>query len=244
MEKDASRWTVANLQGQGTREAQQDAFGMSQLDDQDNGLYLILSDGMGGIEDGGLIAQTSVQAMAETFEGEPDDFDRIPDAIRTLSRDIYGRYGERGGATLIACHIKDGEMRFTSVGDSFFWLLRDGVITLLNRRHTWRNALFDKVLDGKLSMRQALEDEQGNALASFIGATDTAIDQTHIPIAIHPGDVLMLCSDGVTDALPADSIVKCMMLQPQNCCEKLQALIETAARTDQDNYTAIVAAYS
>ena len=244
MDSGTPAWQVANLQGQGGREAQQDAFGLSQLDAQENGLYLILSDGMGGIDDGGQIAQTTVEAVANALRDAAGDFAAVPDAILSLSKEVYRQYGERGGATLVACHIKAGRLCFASVGDSFLYLLRDGALTLLNRRHTWRSELFDRVLAGRLSMRQALEDEQGGALASFIGAEITAVDQTYCPAEMHRGDVLMLCSDGIGDALPMETIASCMALAPQVCCDRLESLISDKAEPDQDNYTAIVAAYT
>lgn len=238
------RWTVANLQEQGAREAQQDAFALSQLDKQDSGLYLILADGMGGIRDGGLIAQNSVEAVARTFLEYPDDFDAIPAAFSALSSEVYGRYAEQGGATLIACHIHKGLLRFASVGDSFLYLLRDGTLIRLNRRHTWRTELFDQVLAGRTGIRQAVEDAQGHALASFVGAQRTEIDRSYTPVQMHRGDTLMLCSDGVGDALPEKTLADCMALGPQACCEKLYALISAKADPGQDNYTAILAAYT
>ena len=94
---------IANLQGLGQREQQQDAFGISPADRYEtDGILAVLCDGMGGM------AVTSV-----------------PKLISACTQTIYQQFYGHGGCTLVAAWILGNQLQFWSVGDSDLFLLRE-----------------------------------------------------------------------------------------------------------------------
>lgn len=92
-------------------------------------------------------------------------------------------------------------------------------------------------------MEDAFTDPQAGALSEYIGKEDVRCDYTYLPFSLQPEDVLLLCSDGVSDTLTLKQIREAMALPPQACCDKLEVEIQAAGRPNQDNYTAIVMQY-
>lgn len=233
---------IANLQGIGNREEQQDAFGISRLDHYDkNGLLAVLCDGMGGMAEGGMIAAETSSEMIGTFPWEDDS--AVPEWIRQRSDRVYQQFRGHGGTTLVAAVLRKNLLSFWCVGDSDFFLLREGKIYSLNVRQEYKNDLMLRALDGIFPIEEAFTDPQAGALLEYIGKSDMKIDYTRIPFYLQPEDTLLLCSDGVSDTLTLKQIREAMALSPQGCCDKLEEDIMAAAKPNQDNYTAIILKY-
>jgi protein phosphatase len=245
-------YDIGNLQGPGRRDYQQDAFAISNASDESvttHGLDLVLADGMGGISDGGTIAQATVEYLRDTLEqaSSDPDWEAVIGAISAVNAEIYTYYKESGGTTLIVAHLDDDRLWFASVGDSNIFLLRADQLFELNRRHEFMLDLFERVLEGSLTVPEAIADPQAKALSSFIGCKELKIDSSEAPLTLEADDALMLCSDGISDTLNLEQIRQAMKLaleaNAQAVCEQLEQLIDEAALPNQDNYTAIVVRY-
>ena len=233
---------IANLQGLGRREEQQDAFGASLLKDYEkNGLLAVLCDGMGGMTAGGIIAGQMVNAMIEMFPWKEGEF--IPDAINDLSAQVYRRFRGQGGTTLVAVRVVDGRLSFWCVGDSDLFLLREGKLYALNQRQEYKNDLLLRALGGAFPVSDAYQDPQASALSEYIGKKQISCDYLRKPFELMAEDTLLLCSDGVSDTLTLTQIKEAMILKPQECCGRLEQDILAADIPNQDNYTAIVIRY-
>lgn len=233
---------IANLQGCGRRETQQDAFGASLLQNYDtDGLLAVLCDGMGGLAAGDLIARETVAALLGAFPWESDD--ALPDLLARLSAGVYSRFRGQGGTTLVAAVIRAGMLTFWSVGDSDLFLLRAGRLYALNQRQEYKNDLLCRALAGAFPPERAYADPQAGALAEYIGKQQIRCDCLRRPLALLPGDTVVLCSDGVSDTLTLARIQQAALLAPQACCEALEQEILAADLPNQDNYTAIVMRY-
>lgn len=233
---------IANLQGLGKREEQQDAFGASLLTKYEkNGLLAVLCDGMGGMAAGGMIAGQVVNAMLEMFPWKEDKL--ILDAIHKLSVQVYRKFRGQGGTTLVAACIADGKLSFWCVGDSDLFLLREGKLYALNQRQEYKNDLLLRTLGGAFPVSDAYQDPQASALSEYIGKEQIRCDCIRKPFKLMPEDTLLLCSDGVSDTLTLTQIKEAMILRPQDGCEKLEQYILAADIPNQDNYTAIVIRY-
>ena len=242
-------WDFANLQGIGNRETQQDAFCLSPIDENtisNKGIYFVLADGMGGIQDGQYIAQTTVSETAEMLGNmqSEEDFADVLKGIRTVNDTIYGTYNEQGGTTLLACHVFKNRLRFACVGDSNIYLLRDGRLFELSRRQEYLFDLYLKAIHNGTAISDAMLDPQRASLTSFIGTKHLEIDATKKPFMLRPKDALLLCSDGVSDTLTQAQIASAMRYSPEKCCTQLERQIAEAANAGQDNYTAIAAVYN
>lgn len=233
---------IANLQGIGSREEQQDAFGISRMDRYEtDGLLAVLCDGMGGMTEGGKIATETVSWLVGIFPWA--DHSDIPGWISQHSARVFRQFLGHGGTTLVAALLNGNRLFFWCVGDSDLFLLRDGKLYALNIRQEYQNELVLRALDGAFPVEEAFYDPQAGALSEYIGKEAVECDYNRIPFSLQPEDVLLLCSDGVSDTLTLKQIREAMVLSPQACCDKLEAEIQSAGRSNQDNYTAIVLTY-
>ena len=233
---------LANLQGIGSREEQQDAFGISRLERlETDGLLAVLCDGMGGLAEGGMIAAQTAAEMIGIFPWEYDA--DVPEWVRQRSRRVYQQFRGHGGTTLVAALLRGKSLSFWCVGDSDLFLLREGKLYALNVRQEFKNDLVLRALDGAFPVGEAFTDPQAGALSEYIGKEDVSCDCTCMPFALQPEDALLLCSDGVSDTLTLRQIREAMALPPQACCDRLEQEILAAGKPNQDNYTAIVLKY-
>jgi protein phosphatase len=246
-------------QGQGTREYQQDRYAVWADRDSDQ-FYLVVADGMGGALNGEAIAEAAVDAMSAALSALIDQppaggsavtgpalgkpaLDGLAESIEEMSGEVWTAHRGQGGSTLIACLVRAGQLWFASVGDSSLFLRRDGRLLELNRRHEHRFDLWRQVLNGATSLEQAESDPQADALASYIGCEELQIDWTRWPLALEPGDVLLACSDGVSDTLPPGDLGPLLGLSPDLAADAIARRVQAASRAHQDNYTAVVARY-
>ena len=233
---------LANLQGIGSREEQQDAFGISRMDRyEEDGLLAVLCDGMGGMAEGGRIAAETVSELMGIFPWA-DDSD-IPGWISQRSTRVYQQFRGHGGTTLVAVLLKGNRLSFWCVGDSDLFLLREGKLYGMNIRQEYKNDLVLRALDGAFPVEEAFHDSQAGALSEYMGKEEVNCDYNRIPFSLRPEDVLLLCSDGISDTLTLKQIREAMALSPQACCDKLEEEILLTGKPDQDNYTAIVLNY-
>ena len=233
---------LANLQGIGSREEQQDAFGISRMARmEEDGLLAVLCDGMGGMAEGGRIAAETAAELVAMFPWEDDG--AVPEWVRQRSGRVYQQFRGHGGTTLVAALLRGRSLSFWCVGDSDLFLLREGTLYELNVRQEFRNDLVLRALEGAFPVEDAFTDPQAGALSEYIGKEDVKCDYTYLPFSLQPEDALLLCSDGVSDTLTLKQIREAMALPPQACCDKLEEEILAAGRPNQDNYTAIVMQY-
>lgn len=233
---------LANLQGIGSRQEQQDFFGISQFDRyEEDGLLAILCDGMGGMAEGRKIAADTSSELMDAFPWE-DDRDILA-WIRRHSGKVYQQFRGHGGTTLVAVLLRKNALSFWCVGDSDLFLLRGGSLYALNLRQEFKNELVLRALDGAFPVEEAFADTQAGALSEYIGKENVRCDYTHIPFLLQAADVLLLCSDGVSDTLTLRQIRDMLALPPQACCEQLEKAILDVGSPNQDNYTAIVLKY-
>ena len=114
---------IANLQGLGQREQQQDAFGISPADRYEtDGILAVLCDGMGGMAEGQRIAIQTVSCLLNHFPFPEPQTKAVSELIFTCTRKIYQQFYGHGGCTLVAAWILGNQLHFWSVGDSDLFL--------------------------------------------------------------------------------------------------------------------------
>lgn len=233
---------LANLQGLGMREEQQDAFGISRMGRlEEDGLLAVLCDGMGGMAEGGMIAAETAAEMVGMFPWEDDG--AVAEWLRQRSSRVFQQFRGHGGTTLVAALIRGQSLSFWCIGDSDLFLLREDKLYALNVRQEFKNDLVLRALEGAFPVEEAFTDPQAGALSEYIGKEDVKCDYTYLPFSLQAEDVLLLCSDGVSDTLTLKQIREAMALSPQACCDRLESEILAAGKANQDNYTAIVVKY-
>jgi serine/threonine protein phosphatase PrpC len=205
---------------------------------------LVVADGMGGAAAGEVASSVAVAALAVLDEDEPtgDLLEVFGDSIRRIE-DQLGALVEaeprlRGmGTTLTAVVHADGRLGLVHVGDSRGYLMRAGSLERITRDHTLVQSLIDT---GRLTEHEATTHPQRNVLTRVLdGAHPTEADLSIREIKA--GDRILLCSDGLSGVVSADTIAASLLANddPQDAVDEL---VDLALRGGgPDNITCVVA---
>lgn len=241
---------VANLQGVGARERQEDSFAFVNVLDvteiQRNGLMFIVADGMGGMKDGKLASETAIASIRESFlqmDNKENLAVQLCDSVYEADRQVFQKLEGEGGSTLIAGILFQEQLYFVSVGDSFLYLKRDGQLYHLNREHSvLQKSYLELIRAGQINLEAIQQWPEADALTQFLGMGGVDdVDVLRRPLPLFKDDILLACSDGVGGVLSQQTILSCMeMGQPDDICHSLEAEIQSQGRMNQDNYTALI----
>jgi protein phosphatase len=240
-------------QDQGQRESQQDAFGFSATDDAafvaHGGQLAVLADGMGGMRNGLWAASHAVQAFIEAYQRKhPDEaiaaaLQRALQAANAVVHDEAERLGsvDRMGTTLAAAVVHQLELHWLNVGDSRVYLAEGGHLMRLSTDHSFAEMLRLRVHRGELSAGEALGHPLRHALTSYLGRPEPiAHAASGAAVQLRPGAWVLLCSDGLTQALDDEQISAGLHGSAQQACERLLAAALARQMPDQDNTSVVV----
>lgn len=243
-------YQVANLQGIGTRQRQEDAFAfvnaMDVTEMKRNGLLAMVADGMGGMRDGKVASETAIASIKVDFQAMDRTGDlagQLRDSVLRAGQRVYQALDGQGGSTMVACVFYEEQLYYSSVGDSFLYLLRDGQLLRLNRAHNVLQARWlAAVRSGSMDPEPARTGGEADALTQFLGMGGLEdVDYLRRPLRLHDGDLFLLCSDGVAGVLTEETIAACLREgTPEQMCAGLEQAILLENRRFQDNYTALV----
>lgn len=243
----------------GNREYQQDAVYVSPSKllaaNKKTRVMAIVCDGMGGMADGGRASQTAIQMMLQGFgkiEKAPEV--NIPaffqQGIVSIDKVIHSfpKEGGRGsGTTMVVCIVEDNRLYWASVGDSRIYIMRDNQLQQVTRDHNYWLRLQEMIDAGQMTYEEAMKVKQKEALISFLGVGNVSLmDISTTPIELQYGDIIMLCSDGITKTLSDEhikSIIANKAVKPE---QKAEALVEAATHANshsQDNTTVALVHY-
>jgi serine/threonine protein phosphatase PrpC len=201
----------------------------------------VLADGMGGAQSGEVASQIVVDAFARGLPAEGTPEERLSMVVQRANREIHSRSQNEienagMGTTVTAAYLDADAVALAHVGDSRAYLLRDGELVRLTEDHS----LVEELLrGGKLTEEQALEHPQRSVITRALGIEPIVeIDTWTYPL--RPGDVVLLCSDGLTDMLPEQQIEQALVEAPDlNAAADL--LIDGAnAAGGRDNITVVL----
>lgn len=244
-------YQVYSIQGIGMRESQQDSYAVVNAQDvvgiSREGLFAIVADGMGGMQGGEEASKSVVNSMTRAFANinrRRDIPTQIVAALRKASADVYKMFGGCGGSTAVLTMLYKEKLWFFSVGDSGLYLLRNGRLTRLNKRHNCRTQEYlGFIRSNCFSAESTLTPREQAALTEYMGKDMLGdIDYSKKPLPLNDGDVILLCSDGVDGFVPYEKLVECMRVSvsPRDIGERIQKEIVQANKRNQDNYTAII----
>ena len=242
---------VANLQGIGEREEQEDSFAVlnatALAELSSHGLFALVADGMGGMEGGRQASEWAADFFVQLFR-ERDPKRSVPEwfyqSVHVVSDSVYRQFGGRSGTTLVAVHLLEDRLHWLSVGDSAIYLARDGGVFQLNREHTCLNQLYLQELEQPvIDKARAEQDEDARRLTSFVGIDRLAeVDLNLRPLTLKRGDALLVCSDGISGVLTPPELLEAMTLAPKEGAELLEHMVLEKGVPGQDNYTGILIA--
>lgn len=238
--------SIGNSQNQGRRSYQEDSFGFTDLDAAsvaEKGFIAMVSDGMGGLTASDAVSAYTISAiqqmyrMSEKFKAPNIAFKKLVNAINNT----VANEGSGGGATLVAALCSNEGVYWCSVGDSRIYLFRNGRIYQLTQDLDYINILLDKVIDGEMTYEEADNAPKRDSLAEYIGSGE----ELHLDVNVKPfipesGDKLLLCSDGVYNALSADELSNLLCMGAQESANAITNAVLAKQYENQDNFTSIV----
>lgn len=215
-----------------------------------------VSDGMGGARAGEFASRIAIEKITtllpRSFQqtasglesGSVDILTELFDQIHRALKFVGGSYEECSGmeATLSLCWFTPGWMYFGHIGDSRIYYLpaRDGTIKQLSQDDTYVGWLFRT---GQINEREARTHPRRNVLQKALGGGNQFVDPQVGRVAYEPGDIFLLCTDGLTEGLYNHHLLD--ILRPPVPAtpdfNPAYALVEEAVRNDgRDNTTALV----
>lgn len=240
---------VGNVHNIGKRNYQQDAFGVSPLQDEklrhSRGVLAVLADGMGGMTNSGELSQAAVLAALRSFPQAPGGTgETLASVAHSVLDMVQKRFtGSGSGSTLVLANIRDGKLDFLTIGDSRIALLRDGALLTLNREHNYAAMLRHQAALGLIPWREVAENPRCRALTSYLGlADDPAMDFPAEPIPLNSGDKIVLMSDGVFGTLDDETLTRVLVRSPNvvEAAHKLEDAVLMEKKANQDNFTAVI----
>ena len=201
---------TASALSQGRRERQEDALVTGFPQGGDVGIA-VLSDGMGGHAAGDLASRLIVTEVFGELMLHSAEADRFRDATPAiLSHAVQGAnealraHAEARpdcdgmGGTVIAAVVQGGGLHWASVGDSPLYLFRDGALVRLNEDHSMAAQIDLMVSEGLMDAETGRLHPQRHCLSAVLmGEEVERLDCPAEPLALFPGDVVVMASDGL-----------------------------------------------
>lgn len=232
---------VAALSDTGkVREHNEDAFGYCL----EAGVFVVC-DGMGGAAAGEVASRLAVDTVIErlcAFSTPPDRHHALEEAIDAANRLVHGKAAADAalqgmGTTLVAVAIQDHSALIGNVGDSRCYLFRGGELTQRTNDHS---LVDEQVRLGHMTREEAARSPLKNVITRAIGTqSEVAPDITDLPL--EPGDILLLCSDGLVREVSDPQIEEILSRRPGSIGDYCQQLIDAANNSgSHDNVTVVL----
>jgi PPM family protein phosphatase len=230
------RLELAAVSDRGTvRKENQDRWALRPLA---GGCALILADGMGGHADGAIAAHLAVEAAAGHLASAADPGAALDGAVAAAAEAVAAHRrahsGAMSGTTLVLAVVDGDRVRLANIGDSRAYRIRDGVAEQLTEDHSW---IAEQVRDGRVDAERALHHPGRNMLTRALTGEPVGADVFSADLVT--GDVVLLCSDGVWDAVD-DARLAAEMSSGATLADAVAALCDRAlAAGSTDNVTVV-----
>lgn len=244
-EHNEDAFLVANLETGEPLDFEQGTIGLSS---GSHGLLFLVADGMGGAASGELASSMATTLVLDALKASwlpvaptVETFaEALRDATVNANRRIHQHAREnpehRGmGTTATIAGLFGDHLYLVQVGDSRGYLVRDGVAQMLTKDQSLMQRLIEA---GELTPEEAERSERRNIILQALGPEPTVtVDLTHQQV--RKGDVLVLCSDGLSGQVKADEIAY-LAQSESDVSGMCRLLVERAnARGGPDNITVI-----
>jgi len=223
----------------------------------DEAKLFLVADGMGGHAAGEIASRIAVDSISEfivhTKEDDgtwPHAYDeqytrttnRLMAALRMANTRVLEAMRKdaklRGmGTTVVACMADDSKISVAHVGDSRAYMIRNGRISRITNDHSW---VFEQVQAGMLTEAEAEKHPLRNVITRALGGA-LSVTPDASEIDCRPGDLYLLCSDGLTGMVPEDQILELVTANADDLEKACRQLIDVAnEHGGLDNVTAIL----
>lgn len=197
---------------------------------RNRGWVFTLADGVGGQERGEVASRLTVETVLAEHAKAPageNPSALLARAIQAANSCVYEAAHGGIATTLVACALRFDRATIAHVGDSRCYLIRRGRPHLLTRDHTVIN---EQLRLGLFTQREAQKAVTRNILSRSIG-TNLFVAPEISEHNVKPGDLLLLCSDGLHGAVPDDTIAR-IAASGTSLTDAAQQLITIANQSD------------
>src|SRR5438309_6158002 len=222
----------------------------------EHGLVLVVSDGMGGALAGDVASRMAIEAVRDVLMGtntdgngcDPDSslVECLRHATMEANKNIHYKSLEDSrcsgmGATLTGAAVKDDKLDLLQVGDSRAYVMRGQQIRLATKDQSLVQQLVDV---GQISEAEAETHMFRNVILQALGA-QTELAPATARIQIRQGDMVLLCSDGLSGKLRNEEIRQIVSEAGDDLAAACKALVDEANhRGGEDNITVVLARFT
>ncbi len=226
------------------RQENQDNYCAQQL--TDGSAWGIVCDGMGGANGGRVASRIATATMLQYFQKQlhtlrpGDEKQFIMHGFDLTNRAVYDKATSDPemlgmGTTGVCAYVYGGMAHIVHAGDSRAYLLHEGNIRQLTRDHSMVQQLVDS---GQITREQAAMHPQKNLITRALGVSASIVPEySRCEVAV--GDILLLCTDGLTNMIPDQEIA--LLLQETSFFDAPSVLVDRALQGGgQDNITVLL----
>lgn len=231
-----------------TRKQNQDSIFI--CDDFENVKYFIIADGMGGVNGGEIASTTAISAIKSYIDENIYDIELVEDQINDLIRGAISRANKeiyeiaekdetyKGMGTTVILAITFGNRVYIGhIGDSRLYRIRKNIIRQLTTDHSYVQALLK---EGTITKEQAYNHPQKNILLKVVGC-EPYIEPDILVKGFLKDDVLLMCTDGLTNMLTNEEIFNIITNEKNNLENTCKHLIDAAnGNGGNDNISVIL----
>ena len=228
----------------------EDALGLflpkSRQETRSHGFLFAVADGVGGLDLGEVASATAVKVVTDEFRQAqagsmlPGLLPRLLQHANAAVHDLRLEREYRGkhmATTIVACALRYDQAVISHVGDSRCYLIRGGKVRQITDDHTW---VAQQRKLGLISAEDIATSDARHVLIRSLGP-EMFVSPDTTSVSVQPGDVLVLCTDGLHDEMP-ESEMAAIVSQPKKDAEEIvRELVARAVERDgNDNTTAQV----
>ncbi|SIQ12644.1 PP2C family serine/threonine-protein phosphatase [Aquipseudomonas alcaligenes] len=200
------------------------------------GLWAV-ADGMGGHECGEVASALALDTLRQSVVAGSGLESSIHAAHQAILAAVQEEGGRRMGSTVVAVRFVDADYEVAWIGDSRAYRISLDGIVRLTRDHSWVQAMIDA---GELSFDDARQHPRRNIVTQCLGQGEQELEVGRVQGSLAPGELLLLCSDGLTGELTDEQIQE-VCAGAATLDELVEELIGLANRLGgKDNISCIV----
>jgi len=212
----------------------------------DTAKLFLVADGIGGQNHGKLASMMAIDSMVKhvvrNYASKKDKEELLREA--TLSaNDSIRRFSKESsefegmGTTLVSMLIENNEAYIAYAGDSRCYMIRNNIISQLTIDNSYVQYLLQK---GAITIEEAQTHPQRNLITKAVGLEGNFYPE-YEKVSLLPGDILLVCTDGLTTMLSDEEIIHIILKKKRNIQNASQDLVKAAnAKGGVDNITAIL----
>ena len=205
-------------------------------------LYIV-ADGMGGHNAGDLASRTTVDTVVDYIEGakEKRPIPLLDAAIQAANQKVIeisltDKSLEGMGTTVVAATVQDGCLYVANVGDSRLYLL-DHQIEQITRDHS---LVEEMVRAGEIKREEARHHEKKNVITRAVGV-EKKLRIDFFDVALNPGDRFLLCSDGLTNMVEDEDMLRLVSRETSLEAAALKLVAAANRNGGKDNISVVLA---